>query len=410
MATYTIKSKGELRKQRFILLSVLILSSFSALIFDIISAANGGVATHFDIAPTSFSLSLVLLVVATFKYSFLDIVPVTIKKIFYELKDPVIIFNKQNKAVICNTSFENLFQHDKKISNVTDLIECLTKYGTNNQQNASFLSALNGKENLPFSKEIRVKIRNTNREGIFDANILPVINSSGKETGRIVSFCDITLYKELAAEKERSRIALELHDSIGYGLVNLIMLLKEAKVSLTNNPLMIKEKMSNILNISEKMLKDLRFSVMELKSGTNPDVVSIIDSFADYVRCMGIAVEISVIGQDQYKLLKSKASFMPISDTLYKVCREAVTNSLRHGKATKITIIMKFSINSVKMFIIDDGLGCIEVKKGIGLTGMETRVKEIGGFISYGSHDGNGFNINIEIPLEIGENDESISC
>lgn len=405
-----LKCNGELRKQRIILLLVLVVPSISASLFDIISAANNSVAVNFDIAPTSFAISLVLLVIATFKYSFLDIIPITIKKIFYDMKDPIIIFNNQQNALINNTAFDNFFHIENKITNVTGVVDFLNKYGNSECNDTAFLNAIGGNERLPFNKEIRLANNKTNKSRIFDVNISPIISASGKEKGHILTFCDVTVYKELAAENERNRIALEIHDSIGYGLINLIMLMKEAKINLINNPSAMSERMNSILSISEKMLKDLRFSVMELKSEKNPDIVDTIDSFADYVRCMGVTVKIRVMGQEQYEQFKNNASSLPISDALYKVCREAVTNSLRHGKATEITIIMKFSDNSVKLFIIDNGQGCMEIKKGIGLTGMETRVNGIGGAISYDSNDGKGFNVKIEVPLEVVENDKCISC
>ena len=410
MIISTLKCKGEHRKQRFILLLVLIVPSISALLFDIISAANDSVVIHFDIAPTSFSISLGLLVIATFKYSFLDILPITIKKIYYDMKDPIIVFNKHNKTLIYNTSFDNFFNNENRITNATDLIDFLNKYGNSECNDMAFHNAVIKKVNLPYSKEIQLVNIKTNISRTFDVNVSPIINTSGKETGQIITFYDITVYKELAAENERNRITLEIHDSIGYGLMNLIMLMKEAKTSLISNSSTMGEKMNSILGISEKMLNDLRFSVMELKSGKNPDIVDTIDSFADYVRCMGVTVKLRVMGQEQYEQFKNNVSSLPISDTLYKVCREAVTNSLRHGKATEITIIMKFSDNSVKMFIIDNGQGCMEIKMGIGLTGMETRVNGIGGVITYGSNDGKGFNIKVEVPLEVDGNDKCISC
>jgi signal transduction histidine kinase len=405
------KSSGELRKQRFILALVLIVPTCSALLFDIFIAVNNGITTSFDIAPTSFSLSLALLVIATFKYSFWDIVPITLKNIYYNMKDSVIIIDRRNRILKYNNSFAANFSSPDNFIQADDLIQYIAKYQINELQNFDLYNAIYGKVSLPVNGDIHLRDEKTDNTRIFDVSVNSVNNSTGFVVGRIITFCDITAYKVLAAENERNRITLEIHDSIGYGLTNLIMLLKDCKISYIQNPKTINNKIDNTLNIAEKMLRDLRFTVAEFKSDKDYDVVNAIDSLADYIRSMGVAVEIKVIGEDQYQRFKNNKQSLYISDVLYRVSREAVTNSLRHGKASEIKIIIKFCNENINLYIIDNGQGCKEIKKGIGLLGMEERVKGIGGRISYGSNDDKGFNISIQIPLAVQvENDKSISC
>lgn len=60
---------------------------------------------------------------------------------------------------------------------------------------------------------------------------------------------------------------------------------------------------------------------------------------------------------------------------------------------------LKFTEEVISLYIIDDGIGCKEIKKNMGLKCMEERVQESGGKISYSSDGEKGFNIHIEIPL-----------
>ncbi len=76
-----------------------------------------------------------------------------------------------------------------------------------------------------------------------------------------------------------------------------------------------------------------------------------------------------------------------------------MTNALRHGKATRITIAVRFAEESVDIIIADNGAGCMKLVKGNGIKGMEQRVNELEGFFSCGSPDGEGFNLHVTIPI-----------
>jgi signal transduction histidine kinase len=88
------------------------------------------------------------------------------------------------------------------------------------------------------------------------------------------------------------------------------------------------------------------------------------------------------------------------SKVIFRVCQEALTNSLRHGKAKHVNIILKLNDNKIKIFIFDDGCGSPNIKKGFGLSGMEQRVKDLDGNIVFGSDGESGFNIRLEIPIK----------
>lgn len=396
-----LNSGGELRKQRIILAIVLTHPTFSAMLFDLIGAVNKGITTSFDITPTSFSISLLLLVIATFKYSFLDIVPITLKKIFYNMKDAIVIINKHNRVLKYNSSFVQYFGAQNKFEYMEDILQYLAKYQVDYMPDSNFHRDVYGEERMTANYEIQIKGEKDGKTKIFDVSIQPVNNPPGLIIGRIITFCDITVYKELAAENERNHIALEIHDSIGYGLTNLIMFMKGSKISYAQNPDTVDNIINTTLSIAEKMLIDLRYTVSDLKPHKEYDIVNAIDSLAEYIRSMGITVDIKVIGEEQYQAFKRRREFLYIPDALYRICREAVTNSLCHGKASEIKIIMKFLKEAIQMYIVDNGQGCKEIKKGIGLLGMEERVKGIGGRVTYGSSDENGFCISILVPLTV---------
>jgi signal transduction histidine kinase len=64
---------------------------------------------------------------------------------------------------------------------------------------------------------------------------------------------------------------------------------------------------------------------------------------------------------------------------LYRMIQEGLTNAFRHGKATLITVRLWIFQSELIVRIHDNGQGSPEIKKGIGLQGMEERIKKIHG-------------------------------
>ncbi len=73
---------------------------------------------------------------------------------------------------------------------------------------------------------------------------------------------------------------------------------------------------------------------------------------------------------------------------------------MRHGCVANIHIIIKYTINAVNLYVIDNGINCQQIIKGFGLRGMEERIKSHTGEIYYSSSDERDFNIHSIIPIE----------
>lgn len=87
--------------------------------------------------------------------------------------------------------------------------------------------------------------------------------------------------------------------------------------------------------------------------------------------------------------------------TIYRICQEATTNAIKHGKADQITVSIKERNRLLHVYIVDNGKGCKSIIKGNGLRGMEERTERLGGFVSFNSfEDGNGFMVHASIPLK----------
>lgn len=390
----------------------LLLISLSAIIPLIVNSLSimNIVSAGYDFTPSSFSVSSILIFVAIYKFEFISTSPFAVEQLLSTMKEAVLITDKKGTITFINNSMKNWFDFsdDVMYKNIGYIIEKIKKtiIDDSKEQLKSFCMS---KEN----SELTIECNNKRYYYITKMNII----SRNRKEAELFVFTDITQYrkftnelciknaelsaandqlvkmnivtKNLAVEKERVRIAQELHDSLGHNLVSVMTLLKLSLIS-------DKDAESNVkqaLALSENLLGDIRNCVSGIKETTELGVSSKIHSLIDNLGVVGECIELSIIGEE-----KPYHSFA--GDTIYSVVREAVTNSLKNGDAEKINVIIKFRCDAIKGYIIDNGKGCEEILMSHGLCGMKEKVNSLGGKIRFVSSPDDGFSVNFILPVE----------
>jgi signal transduction histidine kinase len=202
--------------------------------------------------------------------------------------------------------------------------------------------------------------------------------------------------EELSVMRERNRIAREVHDTLGQTLSILANLLQSSISSWKTNPQKAEKNLTEANSIVKQGLIELRWSITELmhdKVDSEKFIATLQRLFREY-DTLGVKVDFSFDELD----ISLSPRYLKV---LYRICQEALTNSLKHGKATEVNIILRLTNRKLKLFIFDNGIGCdtIDLSKGFGLMGMKQRIEELKGKASFGSNGEQGFNINVEIPL-----------
>ncbi len=214
---------------------------------------------------------------------------------------------------------------------------------------------------------------------------------------QVTKFNSTYIVKDIA--NERNRVVREFHDTLGHSLTVLLMLMKAIRIEMLNNPLASQKKIDEGIKIAQSELNELRRSVNGYIY--NMDVFENIENLVQQSRNLGVDINLTVIGKESYDGIPVSIHKYKLSDTIYKICKEAVTNSFRHGEASEINIIIKFENDKAVLYIIDNGRGCRELVKGCGLFGMTERVNELNGLIKFSSNEESGFNSRAEIPLTL---------
>ena len=195
--------------------------------------------------------------------------------------------------------------------------------------------------------------------------------------------------------EERKRITREIHDTIGYMMTNNIMLMEAASDMVRRNPDGVAELMNTARRSAEEGLDEIRNALHLLRAQEMPHENGI-TTITRLVRIFQLATSVRTelhLGNTPRNLKAETGNI------LYRLIQEGLTNSFRHGKATRVRIILWVTDSHLKVSIWDNGSGAENLTQGIGLTGMQERLEKVSGeFRTENRID--GFEVTARIPLD----------
>lgn len=203
--------------------------------------------------------------------------------------------------------------------------------------------------------------------------------------------------EKIAEDKERKRLAREIHDTLGHALTGIAAGVDASIAMIDINPEATKKQLMVISKVVRQGIVDVRNSLNKLRPGALEQhgfkgaIENMIEEFTS-VSDLTISLD--------YRL--DKVDFENTKeDILFRVIQESVTNAVRHGDATHIDISLYIEDNSLYLKIQDNGQGCEEIHYGFGLKQMKERLGMINGKVAYDGH--HGFLTIVTIPLQEGE-------
>ena len=199
--------------------------------------------------------------------------------------------------------------------------------------------------------------------------------------------------EELTIAKERTRIAQEIHDSLGHSLIALKMNLEYAENILDSQPMKSKEVINKAQNITKDCINNLRKAVSLLKEDNSVEKLreAINELFQNFMETNSIKLYLEM--DDTLEAVNPD-----IKNCIYKTVREAVTNGIKHGNATAFTIEIFKSLGMIILKVKNNGLDCSNMINSNGTKGMEARIHALGGNVNFISEKDCGFAIEASIP------------
>lgn len=212
-------------------------------------------------------------------------------------------------------------------------------------------------------------------------------------------------------EKERQRIATELHDSSVQNLTHLVHMVELSSMFMDQDPVRAKLELENCIKILKSTIDEMRETIFNLRPMSIDDlgfkqcIENFITNSQTQSKSCCIEYDICELVDDSWKN-KDKQEINILLITVYRVIQEAIINALKHSDADRIILEVKVKDEKCYINIKDNGKGfslddVMERKnKHFGLFIMKERISLLHGSISINTGIGKGTEINIEIPLE----------
>lgn len=202
-----------------------------------------------------------------------------------------------------------------------------------------------------------------------------------------------------AVLNERTRVGRELHDTLEQGLAGISLQLEAVAGSLQTSPDLARQS----LDVARQMLRysqeETRRSVKDLRSQAleSRDLAGALESLARQMTFnTRTEAHVRVTGARQ-RLDAAEEHH------LLRIGLEALTNALKHGRATRIDIELRFAPDATNLIVTDNGQGLesgdrVTAGAHFGLQGVRERVDKLGGLLAIDSTPGAGTRLAVTVP------------
>ncbi|MXQ49154.1 sensor histidine kinase [Streptococcus pneumoniae] len=201
----------------------------------------------------------------------------------------------------------------------------------------------------------------------------------------------VALTEKITEDRERKRISREIHDTLGHALTGISAGIDAVRVLVDINPDKAKEQLASVSDVVREGIVDVRRSLNKLR----PDALegrTLKDALCKVIKEYQEISQVDIVFSYEWETIDLSVA---VEDIIFRVVQESITNSVRHGHASKVMIHL-YEEEDFVMSIQDNGVGAEDITFGYGLMQMRERLAIIGGRIAFDGND--GFKTTIHIP------------
>ena len=351
----------------------------------------------------------------------------TIPLISNKKRDVISLYNWMYKVYFASKDYKNAFLYFKKSKSLNDKIKQIETNIKIEDIHVKHQTAEKEKENLQL-KQKNSAIEAKRKQNLYSLvtsisvlilgiviGTLTLKNSKRKrklaeQQKELETQKNLTLLKEQeittinamvdGQEKERKRIAEDLHDNLGSVLATLKLHFENLKINREKKKINQEE----LFNKTENLIDEAYLKVRRIAHAKNAGVIAnqglllAVQMMAEKISSAD-KIEIEVIHFGLDKPLENNLEI-----TVFRIIQELVTNILKHAEATKATVNISLYNKNLNIIIEDNGNG-FDIKKinfmngGMGLSSIKTRIEHLQGSFEIDATIGKGSSMIIDIPL-----------
>jgi signal transduction histidine kinase len=207
-----------------------------------------------------------------------------------------------------------------------------------------------------------------------------------------------------AVIQERLRIARELHDVVAHSLSVIGVQAGAARLVLDADPhpTRVREAVAAIEATANQAMAEMRraLGILRATDGSGAALAPLpglgqLPALLDQLRSAGLPVDLTVTGEP-----RPVATSIDLS--LYRIVQEALTNALKHARATRAEVVVGYGAHDITVEVTDDGRGpppSVARSQGAGTIGMRERVALFGGELQVGPRAQGGYAVRVCLPI-----------
>ncbi|MER5336148.1 GAF domain-containing sensor histidine kinase [Micromonospora sp. NPDC002717] len=197
-----------------------------------------------------------------------------------------------------------------------------------------------------------------------------------------------------AREEERRRVRRDLHDGLGPLLAAASLQIDVLAERVADDP-RAHPLATKIKGVISQSVSDVREVVHGLRPPSLDDLglPGVVREHAAALRAAGLDVEV-----DCREDLRVTSAAVEVA--AYRIVTEAMTNVVRHARASRCRVAMSLEDGRLRLEVTDDGCGLlVPHRDGVGLSSMRERADELGGTVTVGPRPGGGTRVRAELPV-----------
>jgi signal transduction histidine kinase len=209
-----------------------------------------------------------------------------------------------------------------------------------------------------------------------------------------------TATQETGVQRERQRIARELHDRVLQSLATITMRAESCRAELLQRPAEMEHELKAIEATTDQAISEIRGLLAEAQTTAHLSKGSLERRLKEELDIFRSRTPLNLKFHCQ---IDQKNLPYEVERELYFTLREGVLNAMRHSRATELSVSLTQEGRKCCARLIDNGIGfdtsAVEGSSHYGLRGMRERIQKIGGELICESRPGTGTKISINVPL-----------
>ncbi|MGI6113836.1 MAG: GAF domain-containing sensor histidine kinase [Mahellales bacterium] len=217
----------------------------------------------------------------------------------------------------------------------------------------------------------------------------------------------VNMHNQVLLAEEQRRISSEMHDMVSHNLFSIIYCSQQLINTAGMSPDKIKEKLAAIRDTASTAAKELRKCIYNLNNSKD---INYFEKLGLYLNDLKVLNNLDI--EFNCSLTPEDLPYNTVQYNIYRLIREAVGNSVRHGRCSRLRIDILRAGDDVKVLVEDNGIGFnikgidTESNSGLGITNINAAARAAGGCVNIESFIGKGTRIICTIPAD-GINDET---